>query len=224
MFQRKICGITTAEDAQAMIAAGADALGLNFYPKSKRFLRPEVAADVRHAISPETAAVGLFVNADVVDVVATAKRLALDWVQLHGDEPPEYLARLRHLGSPPVLKAFRCGPGWKEEIAQFLSRCADRECSPPAILIDGFQQDAYGGTGQTADWESLEGWSSWLSALECRYLVLAGGLTPDNVSAAIANVQPTAVDTASGVESEPGRKDPVLAARFCANAKAAMGV
>lgn len=224
MFQRKICGITNVEDAEAMIAAGADALGLNFYPQSKRFLRPEVAADVRHAISAETAAVGLFVNADVVDVVATAKRLALDWVQLHGDEPPEYLARLRHLGAPPVLKAFRCGPNWKAEIVQFLSRCADRECSPEAILVDGFQQDSYGGTGQTADWQSLEGWPYWLSALRCRHLVLAGGLTPDNVAAAIAHVQPSAVDTASGVESEPGRKDPDLAARFCANVKSAMGV
>ncbi|UUO05743.1 phosphoribosylanthranilate isomerase [Blastopirellula sp. J2-11] len=221
MFKRKICGITTVEDATAMIAAGADALGLNFYRQSKRYLTSEVAADVREAVSADAAAIGLFVNADVVDVVATAKRLALDWIQLHGDESPDYLARLRHLGAPPVLKAFRCGPHWRKEMIEFLSRCAARDCSPAAVLVDGFQQDAYGGTGHTADWKSLTGWSKWLTI---EHLVLAGGLTPDNVAAAIAAVQPSAVDTASGVEIEPGRKDSSLATRFCANAKAAMGV
>ncbi|TWT33411.1 phosphoribosylanthranilate isomerase [Blastopirellula retiformator] len=220
MFQRKICGITSVQDAQAMIAAGADALGLNFYPQSKRFLSAEIAPDVRQAIPSEVAAVGLFVNADVVDVAAVAKKLSLDWVQLHGDEPPEYLARLRQLGAPPILKAFRCGPDWKVEIAQFLSRCGDLGCRPAAILIDGFQASAYGGTGKTADWNALVDWPQWLN---CECLVLAGGLTPDNVSAAIAQVRPTAVDTASGVESEPGRKDLQLAASYCANVKIAMG-
>lgn len=221
MFQRKICGITSIEDAEAMGAAGADALGLNFYPKSKRFLRSEIAADVRQAIPSDVAAVGLFVNGDVVDVVSAAQRLSLDWIQLHGDEPPEYLARLRRLGAPPVLKAFRCGPDWKQEIIDFLASCAALDCSPGALLVDGFDQNSYGGTGQAADWQALADWQDWLT---CEYLVLAGGLRPDNVVAAIDAVHPSAVDTASGVEIEPGRKDPSLAARFCANAQAAMGV
>lgn len=221
MFKRKICGITTVEDATAMIAAGADALGLNFYPQSKRYLPAEIAADVRAAISTDAVAVGLFVNADVVDVAAAARRLSLDWIQLHGDESPDYLARLRHLGSPPVLKAFRCGPDWRQEVIEFLVRCAARDCSPAAILIDGFHPDTYGGTGKAADWQSLADWSQWIP---CEYLVLAGGLLPSNVAAAIAAVQPSAVDTASGVEIKPGRKDPRLATQFCTNAKAAMGV
>lgn len=221
LFQRKICGITSITDAEAMVAAGADALGLNFYPKSKRYLRGEVAAEVRQAISKEVAAVGLFVNGDVVDLVSSAQRLSLDWIQLHGDEPPEYLARLRRLGAPPILKAFRCGPNWKVEIIDFLSRCSQLDCVPAAVLVDGFQQDAYGGTGQTADWQALANWSAWLP---CEYLVLAGGLNPDNVAVAIDIVRPSAVDTASGVEAAPGKKDSALATRFCANARGAMGV
>ncbi|MFI4875462.1 MAG: hypothetical protein ACIALR_09000 [Blastopirellula sp. JB062] len=211
--------MTTPDDAVAMIEAGADAVGLNFYPRSKRFLAPEAAANVRQAIGPNASAVGLYVNADVIEVVSSARRLTLDWIQLHGDESPDYLVKLKGLIDLPVIKAFRCAAGWREDLLEFLSQCAVRNCTPAAILVDGFQPDSYGGTGQAADWAAL---ADWRDQFPIERLILAGGLDAENVAAAISQVDPSAVDTASGVEIEPGKKNNALAKQFCENARAAM--
>jgi phosphoribosylanthranilate isomerase len=216
MFQIKVCGVTSPADALAAVEAGADALGLNFYAPSPRFLAPQAAQAV--AIAMESAIkVGVFVNAAPEEVRATFDQLRLDFVQLHGDEPPEYLAALE---GRPVIKAFRLGPNLDlRGIADYLEQCARLGVLPRAILIDAHQPGQFGGTGQTCDWQQLAGWQEALGETP---LVLAGGLRPDNVASAIAAVGPSAVDTASGVEQSPGRKDPRLLRAFVSAARAAL--
>jgi phosphoribosylanthranilate isomerase len=212
-FRIKICGITTVDDATLVARAGADAVGLNFYPKSARFLAPEQAEVVVRAVPAGVVKVGLFVNATAVDVCAMFDRLELDLVQLHGDEPPEFLV---DLGDRPVMRAFRVGSDGLRPVEDYLSRCRQLGVMPHMVLVDAQVAGAYGGTGQVANWAALKHYSSANPPL-----VLAGGLAPANVAEAIRAVQPMAVDTASGVESSPGRKDPALVERFIEAARAA---
>jgi phosphoribosylanthranilate isomerase len=208
MFRIKICGITTVDEALMAARNGADALGLNFYPNSPRFVQPEQARGMVRSLPSEVVKVGLFVNASVRDVCQTFDELGLDLIQLHGDEPPEFLARL---GGRPVMRAFRLGKIGLGQVAEYLGQCRELGCLPRMTLIDSYVKEAYGGTGVAADWTEAARYPilNWHPPL-----VLAGGLGPDNVGEAIRAVRPAGVDTASGVESSPGRKAEALVRQF----------
>jgi phosphoribosylanthranilate isomerase len=201
MFRIKICGITGPDDAGMVARAGADAIGLNFYPRSPRFVTLERARQIVDVLPPGIVKVGLFVDAPADEIVEVHDRLGLDLIQLHGIEPPEFLLRL---GGRPVMRAFRLGPGGLAPIDEYLGECRELACTPELVLLDAFVPGAPGGTGQTTDWPTAR---QYRDAPERPPLVLAGGLTAENVAQAIAAVRPAAIDTASGVESSPGRKE-----------------
>ena len=210
MFRIKICGITSPEDGAMVARAGADAVGLNFYPKSARSITRQRAAQIIDALPAKIVKVGLFVNAAVDEVVRTFDGLGLDLIQLHGDEPPEFLAAVE---SRPVMRAFRLGPSGLTPIRQYLADCRDLGCLPKFVLIDAYRKGSYGGTGRKADWSVANTYPP-NDVADYPPLVLAGGLTPDNVGDAIRAVHPMAVDTASGVEISPGVKAPELVSQF----------
>lgn len=208
MFHIKVCGITSAQDAQAVVAAGADAVGLNFYPRSVRYVEPGLARDVRQAIPAGVLAVGLFVDAPAEAVCRTFDELDLGLVQLHGDEPPDYLLQL---GDRPVMKAFRVSANGLAPVRQYLCRCQELGHPPQLVLFDSMVAGAYGGSGMTGDWDAA---AEYVRNGGGPPLVLAGGLNPDNVEQAIRVVGATAVDTASGVENAPGRKSSTKTVAF----------
>jgi phosphoribosylanthranilate isomerase len=219
MFRVKICGITTVEDAVVACQAGADAVGLNFYPGSKRYVPIPRAVMIAGALARSVVKVGVFVNPDPDEVFEAFDRVGLDLIQLHGDEPPSFLAQLGRRG---VIKAFRLGGGTGlYDMGTYLAECRDRKCMPRITLVDANVPGAYGGTGQVADWEALKTYRPVRPEEPIPPLVLAGGLTPDNVAAAIRIVRPQAVDTASGVESRPGHKDRALVEGFVQRARQA---
>ena len=218
MFRIKICGVTTVDDALAVARSGADAVGLNFYPKSPRYLQTPEARQIVDALPAGIVKVGLFVNALAEEVCETFDRLGLDLIQLHGDEPPHFLAEL---GGRPVMRAFRLGPAGLEAVGRYLRECRDRGGMPQLILIDAHVKGVYGGSGQVADWQQLTTYRPIRPDEPIPPLVLAGGLTPENVAEAIRTVHPAAVDTASGVESRPGRKSEALVRQFVEAARAA---
>jgi len=215
MFRVKICGITSRDDARAVVKAGADAVGLNFYPKSPRYVTLEKARRIADVLPQELIKVGLFVNAAAEEVCRTFDRLDLDLIQLHGDEPPAFLAEL---GDRPVIRAFRVGPDGLQPVDEYLRRCRELERLPRLVLVDAYVKEAYGGTGSVADWDALR---TIPPGETFPPMVLAGGLTPHNVAEAIRTVRPAAVDTASGVESSPGKKDPAAVEAFVQAARAA---
>ena len=187
----KICGIKTLPDALAAIEAGADYLGFNFYPKSVRFIEKSACAEITSVLKreyPKVKLVGVFVNSSVEEIKDILQTCHLDLAQLHGDETPEMFAQL----APHAFRAFR---GIPESNAGY-----ERD-EAPAMLIDAAVKGIYGGSGVTADWTAA-------AELAKKYpLLLAGGLTPENVADAVRQVQPWGVDVASGVESAPGEKD-----------------
>lgn len=214
MFRIKICGITNADDAVACVDAGADAIGLNFHPGSPRFVTLEQAAEIIAPIGRRAVKVGVFVNATAEFVRDAFDRLPLDAVQLHGDEPPSFLDQI---GARPVIRAVRVGP---EPVRQYLEDCRALGTRPAMVLLDASAPGVYGGSGRTADWNVAARYprdGSWPP------LVLAGGLTAENVEAAIEAVHPAAVDAASGVESSPGRKDAAKVFDFVRRARRALG-
>jgi phosphoribosylanthranilate isomerase len=216
MFQIKICGITNEEDAKMVVEAGADALGLNFYPKSPRFITHETAARILPVIPGGVLKVGLFVNEAVEMVTNAFDNLGLDLIQLHGDEPPEYLVQLGHR---PVMKVFRLSEEDLRPIDMYLESCKQFPVTNLSyLLLDSHVKGVYGGSGVTADWAVCAEFSQRRNHPP---LVLAGGLTSGNVAQAIHVVRPVAVDTANGVEVHPGKKDPKLLAAFVENARAA---
>lgn len=214
-FRVKICGLTRPEDARCCAVAGADAIGLNFYSGSPRFLTLSRAAEICERLPAEVARVGVFVNAPPEQILETARQLPLDWIQLHGDEPPETAARLAPW---PVVRAFRCQAGGGDALLEQLQLSSQAGACAAAVLVDAYQPGAFGGTGHTVDWSAAAGLVSRLAPLP---LILAGGLRPENVADAIRAVRPWAVDTASGVESAPGRKDPQRVEQFVRQARAA---
>ncbi|MBN1811410.1 MAG: bifunctional indole-3-glycerol-phosphate synthase TrpC/phosphoribosylanthranilate isomerase TrpF [Anaerolineae bacterium] len=199
----KICGITTRQDALAAVDAGADMLGFNFYPRSKRYIPPEQCVRIVSFLAQYTARVqlvGVFVNATRAEVEAIADDCHLDLVQLSGDEAPEILAII----GDRAFKGIR--PTSLEEARADAARFA--RSASPALLVDAHHPGKYGGTGHTGDWELAY-------ELAAQYpILLAGGLTPENVAAAVTQVRPWGVDVASGVESSPGRKDPTKMKAF----------
>lgn len=216
MFTIKICGITRPEDALAAADAGADAIGLNFYPKSPRVIDESRARTIIAALPPGIVKVGVFVNAPPEDVCRIYDELGLDLIQLHGDEPPEYLAKL---GGRPWIKVFRAaGTKGLLDIMLFLAIHRDLGCLPRMVLLDAPLTEGFGGSGKLADW--------WLAkhylAVDSRPpLVLAGGMRPENVAEAIRATGVHAVDTASGVESRPGIKDAAAISAFVRSARSA---
>jgi phosphoribosylanthranilate isomerase len=214
MFRLKICGITTIEDAQAAVAAGADAIGLNFFAGSPRVCAPERAQEIARLLPRHVCKVGVFVNATPQQIRAAVTTVGLDLVQLHGDEPPELLHELRGV---PIMRAFRIEHDY-EAVGEYLERCHRLACLPRMVLVDPLKPGQYGGTGATLDWQALSAGRAALGGLP---LVLAGGLKPDNVADAIAAVRPWAVDTASGVETSPGKKSAEQMRAFVAAALAA---
>ncbi|MEO7723523.1 MAG: phosphoribosylanthranilate isomerase [Chthoniobacterales bacterium] len=188
----KICGVTSVRDAIACAEAGADMLGLNFSPRSLRWIEPRTAQEIVDAVraqTPQTKFVGVFLDQEAAVVEALAAKLALDAVQLHGDETAEYV---RALGAAFVIKALRVGTTRPDATAY--------DCA--AILLDRWSAVAPGGTGETFPWAI----AAELRPMVNR-LILAGGLTSANVAEAIREVRPFAVDVCSGVESAPGRKN-----------------
>lgn len=207
MFRVKICGITRPADAQLAAEAGADAIGLNFYAKSPRSCTPEIAQKIAEATPRWVCKVGVFVNATADEIRRTASAVPLDLIQLHGAETPELLRSVRPL---PLMKAV----GVSEEMTpldDFLNACHQRNVMPRMLLVDAMRDGQLGGTGKTLDWAFLREHRLRFRGLP---LVLAGGLTPDNVAEGIDVVRPWAVDVASGVESAPGVKDPELVRLF----------
>lgn len=215
MFRTKICGITNREDAASVAAAGVGAVGLNFYSRSRRCITIDEAGVIIAALPREIVRVGLFVDATDDEVSAAFDQLQLDLIQLHGNESPEYIASL---GERPVMKAFRLGANGVAPIAAYLDRCRELGCTPSQILIDADVPGQLGGTGQTADWNLLVEQRELIGGYR---LVLAGGLTADNVAEAIERVRPDAVDTASGVEVTAPRKDAASSEAFVSAAEAA---
>ncbi len=220
MFRINVCGVTTIVDARLVGRSGADAIGLNFYAPSPRHLAPERAARVAAEIPPEVSKVGVFVNADEDEICDLYDRLSLDYVQLHGDETPEYLARLEHR---PVIRAFRVGSTGLVPVHGYLDQCHEMGCTPAAILLDAYDPHLRGGSGKTVDWDSVAPYTSADDHATRPPLILAGGLNPDNVAEAIRVVGPQAVDVASGVESSPGIKHTARLAAFIQGARGAYG-
>ncbi len=204
----KICGIKTLNDACAAIESGADYLGFNFYPKSVRFIEKETCAEITSVLKkehPKIKLVGVFVNSPVDEVKNILETCHLDLAQLHGDETPEMLESF----SGKAFKAIRLTSEFAEtSVYPFL-----KSALLPALLVDAAVKGIYGGSGVTADWSAA-------SELAKKYpLLLAGGLTPENVADAVRQVKPWGVDVASGVESAPGEKDAVKMIQFVKEVK-----
>ena len=218
MFRIKVCGVTRPEDAAHAVACGAEAIGINFFPGSPRFVPADLAREIVEATADRAEVVGVFVNEAPVTIVTLCARLGIRRVQLHGDETPGDASRI---------------PLWRMKAIH-----ADRTPDLPALLaypceaflFDAGGKGAYGGTGRELPWEGLgerfpgivgergrggSGRKPWL---------LAGGLTPENVERAILAARPFGVDVASGVESSPGRKDPGKVKTFIERAKAGFGI
>lgn len=236
MFHVKICGITTPDDALRAIDAGADCLGLNFVPGSPRCLDEVLGRRIRSAVPPGVAVVGVFAGATADEIRHTADAVGLDAIQLHGHltsdtkhegpvDPPELCLALAPL---PVIRAVRLDltppDGDPLGSGRRWIAAARRLGHPPVMAIvdasvsRGTSAGAMGGTGAVVDWAAL----AKAQPLDVP-MALAGGLTPDNVATAIAASGLRAVDTASGVEAAPGRKDPEKLRRFVAAARAAQG-
>ena len=197
----KICGITRAQDARLAEKLGAWAIGLNFYEKSPRAIAPADAWKIRKQLARHTQAVGVFVNWKPEVILYLAHALDLTGIQLHGDETPKQLNELREL---PLTKAFRVRPGFSMSNFKKFRRAS-------YFLLDAAaKKDQFGGTGKTFDWSIAQ-----KSAAKHK-IILAGGLTPENVGEAILTVRPYAVDVASGVETRPGIKDPSKLREFFA--------
>ena len=209
MIRVKICGLSTVSDALAAVEAGADLLGFNFHPSSPRSIEIEACRELTSVLRSEFPAVtliGVFVNRPSQDVEGILRRCHLDLAQLHGDESPEMVAYFRGRAFKAVrLSTDRATGEPLEPVAEFTRARAGRQ---PALLVDAASARLYGGSGQTADWSAA-------AELAQRFpLLLAGGLTPENVAAAVRQVQPWGADVASGVELAPGRKDPAKMRAF----------
>ncbi len=198
MTKIKICGIKTLNDALAAIGAGADYLGFNFYPKSPRFVETSACAEITSVLMeefPQIKLVGVFVDSSVNEIRLVMQTCSLDLAQLHGNETPEMFQQL----APIAFKAFR---GIPTELTGYERNDA------PALLVDASVKDKYGGSGIIADWSAAAELAKRVP------LLLAGGLTPENVADAVRRVQPWGVDVASGVESAPSQKDAAKMSAF----------
>jgi phosphoribosylanthranilate isomerase len=202
----KICGITRPDDVAAVARLGVDAVGLNFYPKSKRYVSVAIAREIVAAAPAFLDFVGVFVGASLQEIRETLNATGIGSIQLHHQEPPEMV---RDLGPWRTLRAFGWeGPQTAGDVDHYLKKCREFGRLPAGVLLDTYKAGISGGTGEAWHWDQL---GTWRPAVP---LVLAGGLKPDNVAAAIVRIQPDAVDVAGGVESAPGIKDLAKVANF----------
>ncbi|HYD50002.1 MAG TPA: phosphoribosylanthranilate isomerase [Terriglobales bacterium] len=195
----KICGVRSLADASVAANAGAWAVGFNFFRQSRRYLAPEQARQIAAALPAEVQRVGVFVNSPRSEMEAIVETVGLTMLQFHGDEPPELCCDW----PVPTIKALR----WRDRN----TAVAAQAYAVDFVLADAYVEGAFGGTGKKIDPELLRD-------IEPARLILAGGLTPDNVGELVARLHPYAVDVASGVESEPGVKDATMIRRFIENA------
>lgn len=201
----KFCGITNLDDGREAARLGAWAIGLNHHPESPRFCEPEVAAEIGTSLKRRLEVVGVFVNPSLDELAAAAENESLTMIQLHGDEGPAFCQEAARRTGCKVIKALRVRSGAEIRAAETYRT--------DFHLLDAHRPGTPGGTGESFDWELLAGRRSEVP------LILAGGLTPENVADAVAVARPFAVDVASGVEAEPGVKDHSLMARFVASAQ-----
>jgi phosphoribosylanthranilate isomerase len=210
----KICGLTREEDVIAAVEAGADAIGLVFYPESPRYVTPAQAARLAREVPPFVSTVGLFVNADSATVTSVLSEVPLSVLQFHGDETPEMCRNMAEKAHLPYLRAARVRP--ELNLVEF----AKDYQSATALLLDAFVE-GYGGGGHIFDWTLIP--QPWLDPVSTSAprdhsavprLVLSGGLNAQNVAGAIERVRPCAVDVSSGVESAKGIKDHARIAAF----------
>ena len=190
MVRVKICGITNGEDATQAANLGADAVGFIFYPPSPRFVEPDRVGEIVASLPPFVTPVGVFVNEARARVQSIVESTGLRAIQLHGDETPTDCEGYE----VPVIRALRVGKGFGAEVMD--------EYPVDTFLLDTAKHGLYGGTGETFDWAFAD------EAKKHGRVILSGGIGPDNVGAAIRAVKPYAVDCGSGVEAEPGKKDP----------------
>jgi len=193
----KVCGITHAADAETCALAGVDAIGLVFYPGSSRFVSIDTARSIAASLPPFLTIVALFVDAQPAAVERVLAAVAVDLLQFHGEETPEYCERF----GKPYLKAVRVRP--ESDLLQYASRFGRAR----GLLLDSYRADSPGGTGECFDW-------SLIPPAMPLPLVLSGGLRPENVTDAVRRVRPWAVDVSSGVEISKGRKDAALIKAF----------
>jgi phosphoribosylanthranilate isomerase len=205
-LQVKICGVTNVEDARACADLGADMIGLNFYPQSARYIRPQHARKIIEVIPRDVRAVGVFVDPTASEIRGIAKSVGLEYVQLHGNVASE---TCRELASEfRVIRAFSTDGQFKpEDVRSFL------ECD---VILDAHHAELRGGTGLTCDWSLARATLPF-----ARFLILSGGLNAQNLGDAIATVGPHAVDVCTGVESAPGVKDRRAIEKFIAATRAA---
>lgn len=193
----KICGITSVEDALAAARLGADAIGLVFYPPSPRYVEVEQAAEIAAALPPFVTTVALFVNADEQTIADVVSRVRIDLIQFHGNECKDYCG----LHQRPYIKAVRMS----DDVD--LDKQLNDFSQARGLLLDTYKAGVPGGTGEQFNWDRVP-------AHVADKIILAGGLTPENVKDAVAQVHPYAVDVSGGVESAPGKKDTEKMARF----------
>ena len=198
MTRVKICGIREFEDARDAVLLGAHAIGLNFYQSSPRYIEAAQAAKIIEKLPPFVTVVGIFVNhPDPQNLEDFAISIGLHAVQLHGNETPDYCSMIQRV---KVIKAFRVDSNFRVDTL--------RNYGSGTFLLDACSPDQFGGTGKSFNWDRVFGANAFGS------IVIAGGLTPDNVSEAVTSLHPFGVDVASGVESKPGRKDYEKMRRF----------
>jgi phosphoribosylanthranilate isomerase len=194
----KMCGVTTPEDGRDAAMLGADAIGLNFFEGSPRWVTPERASRIIESLPPFVAAIGVFVNyADPQALEDFAVSIRLDAVQLHGDETPDYCSMINRV---QVIKAIHMNETFQVNSLQ--------NYPVSAFLLDAYSPTEFGGTGRVFNWSQAAGADAF------GHIILAGGLNPDNVPAAIEELHPFAVDVSSGIEAEPGKKDYASMRRF----------
>jgi phosphoribosylanthranilate isomerase len=206
----KICGITSVADASRVVELGAESVGLNFHPSSPRVIDTATAGRIVRCLPPFVEAVGVFVEVPVARVIERIEPLGrIRTIQMHGK-----------LGEPPDCFPYSFIPAFSvrseedlERIRAYVQSAREQERLPAAVLVDGHAPGLHGGTGRTAPWDLLAGFDPGVP------LILAGGLTPENVAEAVRRVRPYAVDVASGVESAPGKKDMEKVKQFIAEAR-----
>ncbi|QYO65492.1 phosphoribosylanthranilate isomerase [Leptolyngbya sp. 7M] len=206
MVRVKICGITNLKDAISAIEYGADEIGFNFFPMSKRSISPKEARKIVNMLPSNIQKVGVFVNAPIHFISDQISFVGLDSIQLHGDESSNYLAILRQKTDKKIIRAIRIASNTK--LTSIICSEADY------VLLDTASTGSYGGSGKSFDWAIADRATELFP-----YLYLAGGLTTENVVRAIRTVRPYAVDVASGVESSPGMKDTEKMKTFIQKAK-----
>ncbi|MBI5682259.1 MAG: phosphoribosylanthranilate isomerase [Deltaproteobacteria bacterium] len=213
MIKVKICGITNIKDALAAAEYGADALGFIFYKKSPRCVDVKTVRKIVKALPPFITAVGVFVNETKDKINKIVDEAGLDVIQLHGNEPPEFCNSLKK----NVIKAFRIS-----NLKSQISNLKLQEYNVSAFLLDTFKEGVEGGTGETFNWvlaKKAKGFACPRMSLSGGRIILAGGLTPENVAEAIRIVKPYAVDVSSNVEKKPGKKDLKKLKKFIERAK-----